>query len=292
MQETSLTDTAVDSAGPDRLTRIASKVGDLPALPHMAVRILHLTDNEDWRLGELEEAILRDHTLAARFLRLANSPYYGVRHEITTLGRALNLLGVRKIRSVAFAASVEGIHDNTRSCFKGKVLWEHALAVAFVSQHLAGQCGSGDPEESFMAGLLHDIGRPVMDRHGRGEYRKVIDLFDSRVVPTLLEAERLVFGFDHTEVGWLVAQTWHLPPLIAHAIRFHHEPDQAPADEGLAATVNLANALCVKHGVGYEKDSERELDQLPSVELLGLDSVRLEELTTQLLYIVRPIWSI
>lgn len=292
MQETSAATTPQESATHDRLTRIASKVGDLPVLPHMAVRVLHLTDDEDWRLGELEEAILSDHTLAARFLRLANSPYYGVRHEITTLGRALNLLGVKKIRSVAFAASVEGLHDDRRTSFKGKVLWEHALAVAFVSQHLAERCETCAPDEAFMAGLLHDIGRPVMDRHGRGEYRRVVELFDSRVTPSLRAAEQQVFDFDHTEVGWLVAQAWHLPPLIAHAIRFHHAPDEAPSDQAAAAIVNLANALCVKHGVGYEKEPDLELDQLSSVELLGLDADRLEHLTTQLLFIVRPIWSI
>lgn len=285
----------VDPTGPSpdrRLTRIAARVGDLPALPQMALRVLHLTDGDDWRLDELEEAILRDHTLAARFLRLANSPYYGVRHEITTLSRALNLLGIRKIRSVVLAASVEGLHERKRGSFPGKVLWEHALAVAFVSQHLAQQCQSGNPEEAFMAGLLHDIGRPVMDQHGHEQYQQVVELVKSQVTPTLLEAERSVFEFDHTEVGGIVAHAWNLPPVIAHAIRFHHEPQHAPDNRTEAATVNLANALCVKYGVGFEKDPELELVELPSIELLGLDPDQLEKLTADLLYIVRPIWSI
>ena len=279
-------------AADDRLSKIAAKVGDLPALPQMAMRVLHLTDSDDWRLDELEEAILRDHTLAARFLRLANSPYYGVRHEITTLTRALNLLGIRKIRSVVLAASVEGLHERKRGSFPGKVLWEHALAVAFVSQHLAQWCQSCNPEEAFIAGLLHDIGRPVMDKHGREQCQEVVRMFNTQVAPTLLDAERTVFDFDHTEVGGIVAHAWNLPPVIAHAIRFHHEPHHAPDHVTEAATVNLANALCVKYGVGFEKDQDLDLTELPGVGILELHADQLEDLTTDLLYIVRPIWAI
>ena len=149
--------------GEDQLRELVASLGDLPSLPDIALRAMRLAEDPDWDLKKLEQTIRRDQGLAARFLRLANSAFFGARCTITTLDRAINLVGITRVQSVLLAAGLEGLHQSKKSNFKGRILWEHALAVACMSQYLAKQSGIGDPEEAFMAGLLHDIGRPIMD---------------------------------------------------------------------------------------------------------------------------------
>lgn len=263
---------------PGDMTRIAQEVSDLPPLPQVAMQALKLAEKEDWNIVELENEILRDSALAVRLLRLANSPYFGARCEVTTVSRALNLIGNSKTRSVLMAAAVEGLHENTRSNFPGKVLWEHALATASLSQQFATLCDSGNPEDAFVAGLLHDIGRPVMDSIFPDEYRRVIGLVEAGNTDTFRSAEQQVFGFDHTDVGFLVASHWNLPPVIGGVIRFHHNLAQASADRTLCATVSLANSACVKNGIGVENMPDLDLASLLSTEVLGLDESKLEQL--------------
>ena len=266
-----------------QLARIGEKVGDLPALPHIAMRALKLAEREDWSITELENEILLDHALAARLLHLANSPYFGARRRITTVNRALSLIGNRKARSVLMAAAVEGLHEDTRSIFRDEFLWEHALATAAVSQHFATTFQTCNPDDAFMAGLLHDIGRLVMDSRFPDRYRRVVDLVETGDTETFLDAEQEVFGFTHTDVGFLVATGWHLPPVIAEVMLFHHEPALASSDRNLCATVSLANSACAKHGVSVESQPELDLGSLASTQILGMDESQLEE-SMQLLF--------
>ena len=101
---------------------------DLPALPEVALQAMHLAEDPDWDLRKIDQTIRCDQTLTARFLRRANSAFFGARCSITRLDRAINLMGITRVRSVLLAAALEGLHESKTSNFKGKVLWEHALA--------------------------------------------------------------------------------------------------------------------------------------------------------------------
>ena len=149
----------------ERLAEIASTLGDLPGLPDVALRAMRLAEDPDWDLAKLDRTIKLDQTLTARFLRLANSVFFGARYSITTLDRAINLVGITRVRSVLLAAALEGLHETKKSNFKGKMLWDHALAAGCISQHLATKHRRCDAEEAFMAGLLHDV-EPRLNRGG------------------------------------------------------------------------------------------------------------------------------
>ena len=265
----------------ERLGEIAATLGDLPALPDVALRAMRLAEDPDWDLRKLDATIRRDQTLTARFLRLANSAFFGARSKISTLDRAINLVGITRVRSVLLAAALEGLHESKRSNFKGKILWEHALAAGCLSQHLARTHGRSDPEEAFMAGLLHDIGRPLLDQTLGDKYAEVIALVKDGVAASLLSAEQRVFRFDHTDIGFVAVTAWGFPPAIAEAIRFHHDPTMAEADRPLCATVSFANSMCAKAELGSHKEADLDLASLPSAEILGFDG-RVDELWEQL----------
>ncbi len=275
--ETSTSETAVEietarsPLGDDQLRDLVASLGDLPTLPDVALRAMRLAEDPDWDLRKLEHTIRRDQGLAARFLRLANSAFFGARCSITTLDRAINLVGITRVQSVLLAAGLEGLHQNKKSNFKGKILWEHALAVACVSQYLAKLSGLCDPEEAFMAGLLHDIGRPIMDDVFHDKYAEAIELVRNESAVSLLSAEQRLFKFDHTDVGHVVVSAWGFPPQIAEGIRFHHDPTMAESATDLCATVSLANGVCVKLELGPDQQPELDLETLTSTKVLGLD---------------------
>ena len=264
----------------ERLEEIAGTLGDLPALPDVALRAMRLAENPEWSLHELDATIRRDQALAARFLRLANSAFFGARAKIGTLDRAINMVGITRVRSVLLAAALEGLHEGKRSNFKGKILWEHALAVGCISQHIAQAHRRSDSEEAFMAGLLHDIGRPILDQMLGDQYAEVIALVKDGVAASLLSAEQRVFRFDHTDIGFVAVSGWGFPPAIAEAIRFHHDPTMAEADRPLCATVSLANSMCAKAELGPDRQPDIDLAALPSTEILGL-ATRVDELWEQ-----------
>ena len=264
----------------ERLEEIAGTLGDLPALPDVALRAMRLAENPEWSIHELDATIRRDQALAARFLRLANSAFFGARAKIGTLDRAINMVGITRVRSVLLAAALEGLHEGKRSNFKGKILWEHALAVGCISQHIAQAHRRSDSEEAFMAGLLHDIGRPILDQMLGDQYAEVIALIKDGVAASLLSAEQRVFRFDHTDIGFVAVSGWGFPPAIAEAIRFHHDPTMAEADRPLCATVSLANSMCAKAELGADRQPDIDLAALPSTEILGL-ATRVDELWEQ-----------
>jgi HD-like signal output (HDOD) protein len=184
------------------------------------------------------------------------------------LDRAISMVGVTRVRSVLLAAALEGLHERKHSNFKGKTLWDHALAAGCISQYLALAHDGSDSEEALMAGLLHDIWRPILDQMLGDQYTQVIALVNDGVVASLLSAEQRVFGFDHTDIGFVAVNG--CPRPIAEAIRFHHDPTMAEADRPLCATVSLANSMCAKAELGPDRQPVVELATLPSTEILGL----------------------
>ena len=209
----------------ERLEEIAGTLGDLPALPDVALRAMRLAENPEWDIRELDVTIRRDQALAARFLRLANSAFFGARSQIGTLDRAINMVGITRVRSVLLAAALEGLHEGKRSNFKGKTLWDHALAAGCISQHLALAHDRSDSEEAFMAGLLHDIGRPILDQMLGDQYAQVIALVKDGVAASLLSAEQRVFGFDHTDIGFVAVTGWGFPPRHRRGDPLSSRPD-------------------------------------------------------------------
>jgi HD-like signal output (HDOD) protein len=262
-----------DSTRPDE---VAAKAGDLPALPVVAIRVINLTAQSQTSGEELEAEILRDQALVTRVLRLANSAAYGVRGTIATVSRAIFILGFDMVRSLVLAACAETLYRRGGSGFSDTVLWDHVRGAAFLSRLLADKCAYPGGEQAFIAGLVHDVGKVVMDRNLRDPYEKVIALVESGESDSFVEAERDVLGFDHTEVGCLVAQKWGLPEAIAEAVRHHHDPEHAVVDPQLCAIVSLANSACVKLQLGLEQQPDLDLASLTAAGQLGASAELLD----------------
>src|SRR3990172_1426145 len=232
-----------------RLDAILDRVGQLPTLPPVALRILTLVEDSRSAVQSLSEVISKDPALTARVLRLVNSSYYGLPYRVSTVSHAVALLGFDTVRSLALGLSIFALFEGKS---RGRLLdrdalWMHSLTAAVAAKRLAQRVKYSLPEEAFVAGLLHDMGRFILDEYFPGEIERVLLAVRDGAL-SLCDAERQVLGFDHAQLGGLMAQRWGLPPTLAQSIIGDQQPlhissSQDLLDPPLTAVVALAGQL-------------------------------------------------
>lgn len=212
-----------------------ASIDELPSIPETLIEILRLIDDPGSGAGDLARVVRVDAPLSAKIIRLANSPYYGGRERIADIGRCIAVIGYRTMRSVAICLTVATNLMNAVASAGGRLdyraLWRHSVATAAIAKHLARMAGDEDPEELFSAGLLHDLGKFVIELYAPETYDGVV--FDrSRNRRRLVEAEREAFGFDHAAVGEAFARSWRFPPFLCAMFGGHHQDVAGPAAPG------------------------------------------------------------
>jgi putative nucleotidyltransferase with HDIG domain len=250
------------------LARIRAQIlnsKDLPTMPVLLARILAVVDGERASSRDLVEVMQRDQALTGRVLRLANSGFFGFARQVSTLPRAVMLLGFSTVRSLALGVKIWETFA-ARGDRALTELWQHSALVGAAARLIAHRTRAADPEEAFTAGLLHDMGRAVLQLRFPAEYDTVLRLTE----PTLEEREQATFGIDHACAGAWLAEAWGLPPLIVEAAAHHHDPIVAGQALDPALVVNLANRLVhwTDLDAGHvDPDAERQLEELGAVGL-------------------------
>ena len=256
------------------LKRAVAVVGELPAIPAIASKVMTIANNANASAEDLRKIIEQDPTLAARVLKVANSSLYGFGRQIETLRHAVTLLGFRTVECLVMAASL-------RDTFKHfglaeKLMWEHATYAGVVAGKLATYKGIAvDREFAFTAGLLHDLGKIALSNVYRDRYQKVVARTYNEGCPAV-EAEREEFGFDHAVLGARVAEKWNLPGTLVNAIRYHHNdpseyPNISPENQRLIGLTAVTTRACTRLGLGRRGPVESiDLSAMPAWALLGL----------------------
>ena len=244
----------------------------LPAPPTVVMKTMALLRDPNFTPKDATPLIERDTVLAARVLRAANSVQHGGMERAKSLPQALTRLGVERLRAALMEVSAHRLFESrdVRIADATRGLWEHSLAVAMLSRDVAALCGVNETEAAYLAGLLHDIGKPV-------------------VAWVLLEAEKSVIGTrtnvwiepdvwievinrTHRPVGVMLAQKWGLPDTVSAAIA-----DCAEYNGGdrlsVANCVRFANALAKREGIYVGKVDQADADALVMIgrSLLGID---------------------
>ena len=262
------------------LKRAVAVVGELPAIPAIASKVMTIAGNANASAEDLRKIIEQDPTLAARVLKVANSSLYGFGRQIETLRHAVTLLGFRTVECLVMAASL-------RDTFKHfglaeKLMWEHSTYTGVVEGKLATHPKvKVDRESAFTAGLLHDLGKIALSNVFRERYQKVVARTYNEGLPAV-DAEREEFGFDHATLGALVAEKWNLPGSLVSAIRYHHHapsdyPAGVPAHHRLIALTAVATRACTRLGLGRRAPIEGiDLSALPAWSALGLEAEDVE----------------
>ena len=250
------------------LENIDARLRQIPPLPQVVQDAMEILDRPDVDLRLLEQTLCQDPALVTQILRVANSPFYGLTRQISSIHDACLLLGIYTVRNVVLTAGVMTQFPTTGGNYIDRQkLWEHAVGTAIAAKVIAGRCGF-DPELAFTGGLLHDIGKLVLDSYFPDETLAIVQHRDQQDC-LLRDAEMQVLGLDHGEVGARIADRWKLPVSLQQAIKHHHTPEQS--DTLIADIVHIADILCRGLEIGDGGDTLIPFLAPKSIERVHLD---------------------
>jgi putative nucleotidyltransferase with HDIG domain len=216
----------------------------LPTIPTTLATIITLVGDDRAGARKLVGLVEQDQALAARLLRLANSAFFGQARKVTTIPRAVLLLGFSTVRNLALGVKVWETLGTGVTRAEVDRRWRHAVEVAVVARVLARRLGQVSPDEAFTAGLLHDIGQLLLAMRLKEHYWAIV----RSATPTddLAMLEQSSLGIDHAEVGAWLLESWNLPPLLVDGVRRHHDLE---VRAGLAWIVGAASRLVNRTGI-------------------------------------------
>lgn len=223
---------------------LARRIAELPPMPRALQEALRIMQDDRHSAAGCVTAIEADSTLSARVLRLANSPFYGVSGRIANVADAVSLLGLRSVTGVLTAVSMQALQDTLALApAELSAYGRHALLTAVAARLLAPAAGQ-DPDEAFLAGLLHDVGELMLAVFLPAAHRQVLALAGEEQIDRR-SAELRLLEQGHDEVGARVVRAWNFPATIAAAIAGHHQPVQPRPGQAasLCVVIHAADAV-------------------------------------------------
>lgn len=262
---------------------LIQNLGELPPLPQVAAQVLRLVADPDSTTEDLQKVISTDQALTSQILKIANSAMFGMMREVRTVTQAIMTLGFSTIKSVVIASSAKNLYSRGSIGLQERLLWEHALVTALAGRGFARALRFPRSEEVFVGGLLHDIGKSVMGIKFPERYGALVrQVYNGEADSTQLELD--TFGFDHCMVGEALLRSWNLADSLEAAVRWHHDPHQAPEPhQAITALVALGNQIALTQGKGFGREGSLDGPALQGREILGLDEARYQECSENVL---------
>lgn len=262
------------------------KIKNIATLPAVAHRIMNLVADAESSTEDLRKVIANDPALSACILKVVNSSFYGFPQQVSSIDRAIVLLGLNAIKNIAIATSLNKVFKSNQigSEFDPCDLWTHSVAVAICARELSVKSGLEDPDEVFLAGLIHDIGIMVEMQANHQGFIEIIKTLSHEQSTTFRQAEEQVLGTTHELFGAYICRVWKFPPHFEYVARHHHEPMRLPeTDRTLPAIVHVADILAAQIGEGYTRTVETETVAPEILSSLNLTESDLETLVATLI---------
>jgi len=256
---------------------IVAKTGDLPTLPHIANKVMRMVSDPETSAKDIQEEIIKDQGMTGQILKISNSAMFGMKREVKTLTHAIMLLGFDTIRSIVVAAATKNLYQRKGgSGFKEKLIWENSIGSALIARGIAEQFSSIDKEEAFIGGLMHNLGKTVLNDKFSEQYAKIMATAynENRAIEDI-EHEEL--GFTHAELGACIIRQWNLSESLVVAIGHYLAPETAPRQhQMLTAIIRMSDIFCKDLGLGVAQPTALEEQDLTNVQtILNLSEEKL-----------------
>lgn len=260
------------------LEDVILKSVELPVLPDVSQKVLGLMADPDISIEKIKRLISSDPGLTTKILKIANSAFYGGYRNIENLSQAILRLGLNAVRNIVVATSLKNVYK--RFGLTEKLLWEQMFGSAIAASIIAKKTRMADGEDAFIGGLLHDVGKVVLNNEYPENFSKVIEAVYNEGV-TFEEAELRVFDFTQREVGAIVISKWGLPESLELLITHFDDFEAVSRDRQLfnmVTVIKMSDRLCQKIGMGWRTAGTDEFDFGNLPETLGLDDDSLNEI--------------
>ncbi len=237
----------------NQIRKMVNRIRDLPPLPTLVSQILQILSRPDTPLEEIEAIISKDQALVAKLIQVGNSALYGGMQKVSTLRQVLTRLGLKTIRNLVVAASTRSFFMQNRKGMRlwGQYLWQHAIESALAARRLAESIQYPEPEEAFIGGLVHDIGKLVILMLFADAYKEILKLKKIHQMASI-QAETQVLGCNHEQIGRLLLDRWNMPDSAKACAEYHHRYRECCTQADLVAIVAYADHLSRQYGTNPE----------------------------------------
>ena len=261
------------------IEKVISRTREVAVLPQVVYKIMEMTASTDSSASLLEKSIVIDPGFSAKILTQANSAYYALPRKVTSIKEAVAFLGFRSVRQLAMAVGVFDLFvgKTDRESMRRRGWWRHSLDTAVCCRLVATKLGLRNADEAYTVGLLHYIGKTLMDRSNSADYEKVMLLIEKGA--TDVQAERAVFGCDHVEVGMAATAIWGFPDVLVQGMDYLGQPEAYDEFAKIRALVALSDRIA-RIAVSGTKlgEGESNITHDWAMEALGTDQEQLNKL--------------
>lgn len=234
------------------------KLEDLGAMPSIALDLMGMLNDPSSSLRSIVERIQLDQAMISYILKHCNSPLYGVRNEVTSITMAINLLGYSNLKSILMSYFIKNLYQLSGKNEIKNYLWKHSISVAVFSR-LLGEHSHNNPEEAYLSGLLHDVGKMVLYLDQPAKYESVIQEVEQKK-RDFIEVEKELFQFTHADAGYFLMEKWRFSAMLKEVALYHHDVEQYRGNNKNVAMIDFANQIC-HH---YLENREAKLDHYKS----------------------------
>lgn len=259
---------------------------ELVSLPTVAAKVLTMLDKDDVDVREIAKHIESDASMTMKILRLANSPMFALRSEVSSINQAILTVGLNRVTNIVLGVSIFSkfvyLSRSNAAQFMDK-FWSHSAGTAALAKSLTSKIKKSFKDAEFLGGLIHDIGKLAMLQHDASAFSEVLN--DIQAGSNEFEAERKHFGATHNEAGAVIVKMWKLPNELLSVVQHHNQPDFSGDHMGISSVIRFSDILCENWGAGINEGSQIEnpfddisWKTLESIypELLSLDKQALE----------------
>ncbi|MDI9639450.1 HDOD domain-containing protein [Geitlerinema splendidum] len=257
--------------------KIVSQMQDIAVLPQVVFKIMEMSADDSAGAQALEKAIVVDPGFSVKILTRANSAALALPKKVSSIREAIMFVGMGQIRQIAMAV---GVYDmflgkNDKENVRRRNWWRISVDTGTIGRRFAHEFPGVSPEEAYTCGLVHMIGKTLLDRYSSADWDKV-ELIQERGAPEL-GAERAVCGCDHVDVALAAARKWGFPDSLIAGIAYGLPPQAGDPYAKLRAVVALSHAFAV-----WSQDQADD-KQMPAVDawifdVLGICPERLPAL--------------